>query len=1004
MTQKKISQLVTPEGKSAGAATSAPGCFIHDGEPLRDFPEWEWAPPFGTPQKGNDVEFYVTGEEYFSAVAKAIGEATESVFITGWQVNFDVELHGGKTLFEILDERIAACATLKVYVMPWLSPQAGVKTGDFDTVMAIFHLNSGRPPPARAFALPAIAQSDMKAALGIGFSHHQKLVVIDQKRAFVGGIDLAYGRRDNGKFSLKHDGREGNELYNPCVPAIHEMSFTEKSKYLTRGELIAGCFEGTGSGAAQFITSASTGVVAKGLDGMKAVSDFKQDNMKRLSDWWNNSSLMPEFINQASDKVVDAAQEGSKWAYRRLSEDAREMLDRIGKTRGANVANAASALVAWLNGASLDSLPADLRAGSIDVIQAFIISSVGYFASTADRRSERYDNLKKLRKMVPPDGSVIAENQPRMPWHDVHSSIKGPAVADLANNFVRRWNSIAHRYDRSLSEFLGHAEVRNALKAIGLSGRPAMKVPRLQLAPRLAEQGTCWVQVLRSAPLRMQQDEELAMAPGAVKKRATMQQNNCLKAMLTAIQGSQKFIYIEGQFFQSAFGIDPTSRNELSGPMAALTDITASPAYEKHAKTLGIYGLPPEQIPAAIRWAKVDDVMRDVNGQGADFMNDISEVIKNVATVKGFKALGPAQSNLENPICEALANRIEAAVDDGLPFHVYMVLPAHPEGTLNTLNIMTQIHLTMQSLIFGNHSLVNRIRRAVAANQLRRKDKSLSREQARSKVSLYTQGRLATAVGDEWKRYLTLINLRNWENIKGRPVTEQIYVHSKLLIADDRVAVLGSANINDRSQLGGRDSELAVIVRDDDQIPVKLDGVATDIVSNSVHDLRVRLWRKLFGLMGGAHPAQGLASVVQFPCAASTVKLVQSTIEQNLRAYSQAFKFLPTAGAQISSIWPTWNAQRRVLDYHMPFAPRFWREDEIRDSLHTWDATKRAPETAPAGIQGFMIALPVAWTEGEKNNSGMNLSILANNNVNQNTNYAVASADQQPAGAATSNA
>ena len=48
----------------------------------------------------------------------------------------------------------------------------------------------------------------------------------------------------------------------------------------------------------------------------------------------------------------------------------------------------------------------------------------------------------------------------------------------------------------------------------------------------------------------------------------------------------------------------------------------------------------------------------------------------------------------------------------------------------------------------------------------------------------------------------------------GNPVTEIVYIHSKLLIIDDKVALIGSANINDRSMLGSRDSELAVIVED----------------------------------------------------------------------------------------------------------------------------------------------------------------------------------------------
>ncbi len=46
------------------------------------------------------------------------------------------------------------------------------------------------------------------------------------------------------------------------------------------------------------------------------------------------------------------------------------------------------------------------------------------------------------------------------------------------------------------------------------------------------------------------------------------------------------------------------------------------------------------------------------------------------------------------------------------------------------------------------------------------------------------------------------------------PVTEIVYVHSKLMIVDDETVILGSANINDRSMTGKRDSEVCVISRD----------------------------------------------------------------------------------------------------------------------------------------------------------------------------------------------
>lgn len=41
-----------------------------------------------------------------------------------------------------------------------------------------------------------------------------------------------------------------------------------------------------------------------------------------------------------------------------------------------------------------------------------------------------------------------------------------------------------------------------------------------------------------------------------------------------------------------------------------------------------------------------------------------------------------------------------------------------------------------------------------------------------------------------------------------------IYIHSKIMIVDDKKMIIGSANINDRSMLGKRDSELALLIED----------------------------------------------------------------------------------------------------------------------------------------------------------------------------------------------
>uniref|UniRef100_A0A8C8JJ74 Phospholipase n=1 Tax=Oncorhynchus tshawytscha TaxID=74940 RepID=A0A8C8JJ74_ONCTS len=79
-------------------------------------------------------------------------------------------------------------------------------------------------------------------------------------------------------------------------------------------------------------------------------------------------------------------------------------------------------------------------------------------------------------------------------------------------------------------------------------------------------------------------------------------------------------------------------------------------------------------------------------------------------------------------------------------------------------------------------------------------------------------------IENQWSKYITLCGLRTHSQISQSLVTELIYVHSKTLIADDRRYIIGSANINDRSMLGSRDSELALLVEDEERVPSIMGG------------------------------------------------------------------------------------------------------------------------------------------------------------------------------------
>ena len=291
-----------------------------------------------------------------------------------------------------------------------------------------------------------------------------------------------------------------------------------------------------------------------------------------------------------------------------------------------------------------------------------------------------------------------------------------------------------------------------------------------------------------------------------------------------------------------------------------------------------------------------------------------------------------------------------------------------------------------------------------------RKERGLSRDAARELVNNTPTSRIEKMLSRDWQRYLTLLNLRNWDTLDGRPVTEQIYVHSKLLIADDRVAVLGSANINDRSLLGDRDSELAVVVRDDTPAMAPLNGRCEDQVSAVVHQLRKDLWAKHFGAQAGARRAAHLLTpaVLNSPAAPATWQAIQAQAQNNADAYDAAFWFIPRSGARPevqakdprdtepgpppASLWPTWryhsylaHEQGGRLHHRMPFDPLFWRAAQRGDATHSWNLAAEAngataPVATPERVKGFIVALPTNWTRRENNLSiASHLGALAHN-------------------------
>lgn len=138
-------------------------------------------------------------------------------------------------------------------------------------------------------------------------------------------------------------------------------------------------------------------------------------------------------------------------------------------------------------------------------------------------------------------------------------------------------------------------------------------------------------------------------------------------------------------------------------------------------------------------------------------------------------------STIGNRVVGALFQRVLKAHADGKEFHVMIVLPLLPalDDNIDQLPspLMYVMHWQYRTLRAFRSQLVD--------------------------------------AGVDFSHFVSVFGLRTHGRLHGAGVvTEEIYVHSKLMVVDDQRAIIGSANLNDRSLLGMRDSEVCIVLRD----------------------------------------------------------------------------------------------------------------------------------------------------------------------------------------------
>jgi hypothetical protein len=173
--------------------------------------------------------------------------------------------------------------------------------------------------------------------------------------------------------------------------------------------------------------------------------------------------------------------------------------------------------------------------------------------------------------------------------------------------------------------------------------------------------------------------------------------------------------------------------------------------------------------------------------------------------------------------------------------------------------------------------------------------------------------------------YLSVTVLRAHGTLTEKPTAEQIYVHSKLMIVDDRHVIVGSANINDRSMTGVRDSELCLLISpgysNQTEAPCFLDGTFNGQPyrkSAYALDLRMHLWAEHLGLEGNGLtiPAEKQIQIQDAVSDHAYHGVWRAVAARNAQAFADAFPYICHPSGQLVETGAQLLALRAECDTH----------------------------------------------------------------------------------------
>ncbi len=161
----------------------------------------------------------VDAQDAFAAVARALAAAERQILILGWDLHSQVELLRGEDeallpgwsprLAPLLERAVERAPELQVHVLLW------------DFAMIYVWERESFPVFKLDWQTPARIRFQLDDRHPVGASHHQKIVVVDDRVAFCGGLDLCQARWDTREHAVLEARR--TDPWGKPYPPFHDV-------------------------------------------------------------------------------------------------------------------------------------------------------------------------------------------------------------------------------------------------------------------------------------------------------------------------------------------------------------------------------------------------------------------------------------------------------------------------------------------------------------------------------------------------------------------------------------------------------------------------------------------------------------------------------------------------------------------------------------------------------------------------------------------------------------